>query len=699
MRMRIDILVDFKEKLPIILSSISESEVLSYDGEFTGLSYGEGIHAYDTPEERYLKLKEIYFTCNFTLWLLGVTMKMLHRGASNFMLIQFGLCTFHYDSTQDKYTHRAFNFYLFPRPFKRGAPDSRFMCQCDPKLSGLVLHEKEHLTELIETVLDVTKFFEPKYATDEEGEESLSSSQSNSEDDEKASRIGEQSWCDLSDSISYLTPADKEKLRTEIVQKHESYKQRQSLDNSSNDTSQIPIPPEYEDFINGICTKIDLLLESSEESSVELPPANRFLRKLIYQTGKKPKYNGKIHIETKSADKDGRISTLAVTKVSNSDELKDLKDAKLKEELDELEDAIGFSKIIDCISKSGKLLVGHNMLLDILLSINQFRCPLPETYEDFKALAQCIFPRILDTKLMASLNPFKDYVMGTALDNLQKQLNTAPFSQPTIVESSEDFDGYDTNNLRLHEAGYDAFITGVCFITMCKYLGSLQRPSLDTVNPNSPLLEPYINKLFLLRVQDIPYMNLGGAEVKVNRDHVFHLTFPNEWKISDLFQLFTSYGQIHIAWIDDVSAFVALRNNLDNSSNVIKTLGQSNVYKILTYKEYVSIKKENKNHEITLKSVPVSDVALSSVRRKRKNAIENTLKRNIDPIPEEDESEEQPVEKKKRNEDDKKAETVRKEGLSNKKNSNSKTNKKKFNEVASPSNSIKLFQEIENWDD
>ncbi|KAG1686119.1 Sodium/hydrogen exchanger 6 [Nymphon striatum] len=46
-----------------------------------------------------------------------------------------------------------------------------------------------------------TKEFEPKYATDEEGEESLSSSQSNSEDDEKASRIGEQSWCDLSDRL------------------------------------------------------------------------------------------------------------------------------------------------------------------------------------------------------------------------------------------------------------------------------------------------------------------------------------------------------------------------------------------------------------------------------------------------------------------------------------------------------------------
>ncbi|KAG1656718.1 DNA polymerase delta subunit 3 [Nymphon striatum] len=38
--------------------------------------------------------------------------------------------------------------------------------------------------------------FEPEYATDEEREESLSSSQSSSKDDEKASRIGEQSWCE-----------------------------------------------------------------------------------------------------------------------------------------------------------------------------------------------------------------------------------------------------------------------------------------------------------------------------------------------------------------------------------------------------------------------------------------------------------------------------------------------------------------------
>ncbi|KAG1658613.1 Dynamin-1-like protein [Nymphon striatum] len=62
-----------------------------------------------------------------------------------------------------------------------------------------LLQESDHVAVRRKEAAEMLKF-EPKYATDEEGEESLSSSQSNSEDDEKASRISEQSWCDLSDS-------------------------------------------------------------------------------------------------------------------------------------------------------------------------------------------------------------------------------------------------------------------------------------------------------------------------------------------------------------------------------------------------------------------------------------------------------------------------------------------------------------------
>lgn len=78
--------------------------------------------------------------------------------------------------------------------------------------------------------------------------------------------------------------------------------------------------------------KIDLLLESNSDEPIELPPANRFLRKLIYQTGK-AKYDNLIHLETKSSDKDSRLSSIIATKVPTEDKLKELENAKLQEEL------------------------------------------------------------------------------------------------------------------------------------------------------------------------------------------------------------------------------------------------------------------------------------------------------------------------------------------------------------------------------
>lgn len=39
------------------------------------------------------------------------------------------------------------------------------------------------------------------------------------------------------------------------------------------------------------------------------------------------------------------------------------------------------------------------------------------------------------------------------------------------VECPEDFQSYDTSSEQLHEAGYDAYITGLCFISMANYLG------------------------------------------------------------------------------------------------------------------------------------------------------------------------------------------------------------------------------------
>jgi len=30
---------------------------------------------------------------------------------------------------RDRYSNQAFNFYIWPRPYTKGAPDPKFMCQ------------------------------------------------------------------------------------------------------------------------------------------------------------------------------------------------------------------------------------------------------------------------------------------------------------------------------------------------------------------------------------------------------------------------------------------------------------------------------------------------------------------------------------------------------------------------------------------
>ncbi|KAH3734717.1 hypothetical protein DPMN_041161 [Dreissena polymorpha] len=74
---------NFKESLAQIQQAITECNFIAIDGEFTGLNHAGASHCavFDTPEERYHKLVE---------------------GASDFLLIQFGLCTFTFDGETKK---------------------------------------------------------------------------------------------------------------------------------------------------------------------------------------------------------------------------------------------------------------------------------------------------------------------------------------------------------------------------------------------------------------------------------------------------------------------------------------------------------------------------------------------------------------------------------------------------------------------
>ncbi|XP_068942089.1 poly(A)-specific ribonuclease PARN isoform X2 [Petaurus breviceps papuanus] len=472
---------NFKNNLPKVYQAIEEADFLAIDGEFSGISDGPSVTAltngFDTPEERYHKLK---------------------KHSMDFLLFQFGLCTFKYDSTESKYITKSFNFYVFPKPFSRTSPDVKFVCQ------------SSSIDFLANQGFDFNKVFR--------------------------------------NGIPYLNQEEERQLREQYDEKRSQSNGSGTLSYMSPNASKCPvtIPEDQKKFIEKVVEKIEDLIQNEENKNLDLEPCTGFQRKLIYQT-LSWKYPKGIHVETLETEKKERY--IVISKVDEEERKRREQQKHAKE----------------------------------------------QDLNEFKEVTTCVFPRLLDTKLMASTQPFKDIINNTSLAELEKRLKEAPFSPPK-VESAEGFPSYDTASEQLHEAGYDAYITGLCFISMANFLGSFLSPPKIHVSARSKLIEPFFNKLFLMRVMDIPYLNLEGPDLQPKRDHVLHVTFPKEWKTSDLYQLFSAFGNIQVSWIDDTSAFVSL-SQPEQVQIAVNTSKYAESYRIQTYAEYVEKKHMDKQNK------------------------------------------------------------------------------------------------------
>uniref|UniRef100_A0A8C0JA01 Poly(A)-specific ribonuclease PARN n=1 Tax=Chelonoidis abingdonii TaxID=106734 RepID=A0A8C0JA01_CHEAB len=513
---------NFKDNLNKVYEAIEEADFLAIDGEFSGISDGPSVstltNGFDTPEERYQKLK---------------------KHSMDFLLFQFGLCSFKSDHTEAKYIMKSFNFYIFPKPFNRSSPDVKFVCQVSGKTGLYVL--------LLE---NFSKWFLGNFCS----------------------------------GIPYLNQEEERQLREQYDEKRSQANGAGTLSYISPNATKCPvtIPEDQKKFIERVVEQIEDLIQNEENKSLQLEPCtgshwDSVLVSHIFCQA----IPGIIYLRHYCFQKERYI---VISKV-DEEERKKREQQKQAKEQEELSDAVGFSRVIHAIANSGKLVVGHNMLLDVMHTIHQFYCPLPE-------VSGLVSLQLLDTKLMASTQPFKEIINNTSLAELEKRLKKIPFNPPE-VESAEGFPSYDTASEQLHEAGYDAYITGLCFISMANYLGSFLSPPKDHVSARSKLIEPFFNKLFLMRVMDIPYLNLEGPDLQPKRDHVLHVTFPKEWKTSDLYQLFSAFGNILVSWIDDTSAFVSL-SQPEQVQIAVNTSRYAESYRIQTYAEYVEKKHEEK---------------------------------------------------------------------------------------------------------
>lgn len=452
--------------------------------------------------------------------------KKMRTNCKDFLVMQYGLSTFRYNQEENNFIQSSYNFYIFRRPINRNIPDNRFLCQSS-SIDFLISHS-----------FDFNKLFK--------------------------------------EGLPYLNQIETDKYKDNVDQAYQ--KALEIIESNANEVEPdiIPIPENAQQFMEDVKQQIEVFLKT-EETEMQLPKCNAFFRRLVYQI-KESEYFGKISVETRQIEKD---RVLFVTKLKSPEEEKQLAKKKYEEQKQELDDFIGFTKVLKIIIESGKLVIGHNLCLDFFHTVDKFLMPLPESYEEFKQMSHSLFSRVLDTKYMSSNEPFKELISSTVLGQLLEIVTKKPFGLPEIV-IEEPSKGYTTDCSKEHEAGYDAFITGLCFLGMWKHLGLLDNRSDCKTFQNMDLLEPYMNRLFLMTLTDSQYIHLSGEDLQPSRDHVFHLTFPKEWKLSNVQQLFSPFGNIYVSWIDETSAYIALYKK-DQAKMAYTTLRNGDGYSLKTF--------------------------------------------------------------------------------------------------------------------
>ncbi|XP_046462302.1 poly(A)-specific ribonuclease PARN-like isoform X2 [Daphnia pulex] len=400
----------------------------------------------------------------------------------------------------------------------------------------------------------------------------------------------------IKEGIPYLNLLEEEKVKFKL-EKRNKFSNVDSKVHCHNDEIS-EIPPDQKGYVDHIVSKVTTFFESNGNDEEKSPAILEFqcssLQSELIFSHVRTRYPNLLFV---SAKKTCGGCTVTVKKAASSCNLeKESFDKKSlpAAEKPRIEDYVGFSEVVRKITNSGKLVVGHNMLLDLCHILGQFCEPLPEDYEEFKAMTNTFFPRVIDTKVMATTKPFRDLLPNSALGPLLKALLKAPFRNTEIV-TAKDFPSYKDDSLKEHEAGYDAFVTGRCLIALTNYLEDISASHKAAVVHESSLITPFYQKIYMMMVTDIPYMTLSGPDLEPSREHIFYVTFPKSWKLHDIFHLFSVHGTVRVDWTGDTSAFVTLHRK-ENCHFVLSAMNESTLpvgCSVISYETYVNSKHKN----------------------------------------------------------------------------------------------------------
>jgi poly(A)-specific ribonuclease len=133
------------------------------------------------------------------------------------------------------------------------------------------------------------------------------------------------------------------------------------------------------------------------------------------------------------------------------------------------------------LQTKGHLIVGHNLFMDLGFLYKTFIGPLPKNVQDFCKKINELFPMVVDTKYMATMNTGP---MGPR-HNLKELLTPFQKIHTPLIVLDEKHTLYGASFGKEHEAGFDSWMTAELFIKLSAKLFLDRRDEYRLTRPVS----------------------------------------------------------------------------------------------------------------------------------------------------------------------------------------------------------------------
>lgn len=253
---------------------------------------------------------------------------------------------------------------------------------------------------------------------------------------------------------------------------------------------------------------------------------------------------------------------------------------------------LGFSQIIYLLESYQKPIIGHNIFMDVMLLHSQFIGPLPKKYSVFKKNINTMFPVIFDTKYisyeMGWMLTFDEVWKSNALQDLYEFFAQGKCKKlengVNLIRLSTPF----SEKQSFHEAGWDSYCSGYCFIRMGHWAACEISGKYRPVGPREKLaaLASYCNKVNVIRGA-VPYMNLAGEDPPRHRPNLLHVKSMKESTIDvgKVASVLASFGSIDIKPYGRRTALIATSTQ-HTLEKILKQFKDSREYKISMFNVY-----------------------------------------------------------------------------------------------------------------